>query len=301
MFNRRRLMFGDVPLAAFEFYGITDDRVFTKSVDGETWTVQATGASGSTGTAIIYANGLYCFVHYAGWAWSADGITWTLKPLGTTTTNQYRGVAYGAGFWVFVGTNSGTSKVFRRAESTPDGLLTNIVVGSSNRVRDIIYENGMFVALASFGFDEIYRSDDAITWSVVYTAVGSFVFGRVIWDGSRFVAVGTTGEVLTSADGITWVYTKPTTLAFLDISYRAGLYYLVVNSDGVYTSPDLITFTSAVVRSGLQTITTTPAGSSLKTTAAGVLGSQVFSPPTPWTILSIPDGLDRAMIRSRLT
>jgi len=277
-----------------EYYGISASRVFTRSDDGITWSVQATGAGGSDGTAIIHANGLYCFCHWAGWAWSPDGITWTLKPLGTVTSNRYYGVAYGVGYWVFGGTNNNTSKVFRQVLGDPAGAVANITVGTAPIVYDVIFADGAFIAVTG-PTAEIYRSVDAITWTVVYGPVGSVNILRVMYLNNGYLAVGS-NQLLQSSDGISWV-SIPIAFTFQDITYYKGQYYFL-QLDGVYSSTDLVTFTREIGPGvgSFRTISSTKKN----VVAAGEIGRRAYRPPVPWVNGLLTDALSRTMIRSRI-
>jgi len=63
---------------------------------------------------------------------------------------------------------------------------------------------------------------------------------------SQFVALGTNGSILTSADGLTWTSaaTIPTGGANMNsIAFGAGLYVAVGTGGSIFTSPNLVTWT----------------------------------------------------------
>jgi hypothetical protein len=75
----------------------------------------------------------------------------------------------------------------------------------------------------------------------------------VIYDGSRWIAVGATGLLMTSTDAVTWsvIDTTFNTLSFTGIAYN-GTTYVICNSIGttVTTTTDLTTFTSRAIAGG---------------------------------------------------
>jgi hypothetical protein len=66
----------------------------------------------------------------------------------------------------------------------------------------------------------------------------------VIWDGTRFLAVGSNGLLLISADGITWVSSGNVFGGNVGRSIIfANGQYVVASDEGIYTSPDAVTWT----------------------------------------------------------
>jgi len=96
--------------------------------------------------------------------------------------------------------------------------------------------------------------------------------------GTQFIALGTDGSILTSADGNTWILsTHPVpsggmnSIAFGSVS-GAPIYVAVGNGGNIFTSPDLVTWTAAVSHTGNNLYNVSfPNGTFLATGANGTL------------------------------
>jgi hypothetical protein len=186
------------------------------SSDCATWTERNPGQSltpdaGITGflSDLAFGNGLFVAVGEeqpdAGStigliATSPDGITWTQQDssLPVDVGVSLDAVGYGAGLFVAAGlrADGGTNVV-----TSPDGIhwtSRGSPFGANEFVADIAYANGTFVAVGT----RIWTSADGIAWTVRqdYRSLNSVAFGN-----GRFTAVGLSGAILTSLDGIEWV------------------------------------------------------------------------------------------------
>jgi len=105
----------------------------------------------------------------------------------------------------------------------------------------------------------------------------------VTFDGSQFIALGTDGSILTSADGNTWILsTNPVpsggtagprmnSIAFGIVS-NATIYVAVGDGGNIFTSPDLVTWTAAASPTGNNLYNVSfPNGSFVATGANGTL------------------------------
>ena len=94
----------------------------------------------------------------------------------------------------------------------------------------VTYGNGVFVAIASIGTNQVMTSPDGFTWTSRLAAAmnewSSVTFGEGI-----FVAVSTTGtgnRVMTSPDGITWtIRVSAADSAWTEVRYGAGRFVAV--------------------------------------------------------------------------
>lgn len=126
----------------------------------------------------------------------------------------------------------------------------------SSAIQSVAYGGGKFVAVGDGG--KVSTSPDGVTWTPRTTAwLGAVTtITGIIWDGSKFVAVGydatPVGYAGTSADGITWsVAALPTNdqNAPSCVSFGAGVYVIGCNGTGstlgnYWTSPDAATWTA---------------------------------------------------------
>ena len=91
---------------------------------------------------------------------------------------------------------------------------TSRTSGTEAWLMAITYGNGKFVAVGTVNNHSeainILTSPDGINWSVLTSANfpesgGVFMLREVTYGDGLFVAVGNSGEILTSSDGTTWV------------------------------------------------------------------------------------------------
>ena len=80
-------------------------------------------------------------------------------------------------------------------------------------------------------------SPDAVTWTT-RTSGTSVILYKVKWinETSRYVAVGDSGKVLYSTDGITWNNTTVASANLRGIAYFNGKYIVTGTNGDIYTS-----------------------------------------------------------------
>lgn len=64
---------------------------------------------------------------------------------------------------------------------------------------------------------------------------------------SKYVAVGESGYVLYSADGISWNSVQTAISSVKSVTYFDGKYVIVGSAGNIYTSTDLLSWTQKVV------------------------------------------------------
>jgi hypothetical protein len=170
-----------------------------------------------------------------------SGAVWSWRnPL--PTGNSLRGVAYGAGTLVAVG-SQGT------VVSSPDGMQwTQSISGVTTPLTGVAYGNGLFVAVG--GFDTSSESTNTVLTSTNGSAwtrrnggstniLWSITYGRGL-----FVAVGMgdlpgTSVILTSPDGIAWSTRDQGAFGELhSVVYANGLFVAVGVGGSIATSLD---------------------------------------------------------------
>ncbi|MEK8095466.1 hypothetical protein WOC76_23690 [Methylocystis sp. IM3] len=166
---------------------------------------------------------------------ATTGVDWIGRT--ASVSNSWRGIAYGAGLFVAVGST--------RAMTSPDGITwTTRTMAASVNLQGAAYGNGLFVAVGGGGLAA--TSPDGITWTS--RAVPSNGWASVAYGAGLFVAVGGSGAVMTSPDGIAWTArTAAASNNWYGVAYGAGLFVAVSNSGAgnrVMTSPDGIAWTS---------------------------------------------------------
>lgn len=176
---------------------------------------------------------------------STDGITWVPQTSGTT--NDLHGIVWTGGVLVAVG-NSGTIL------TSPDGEnWTTRNSTTLNQLADVAW-NGSTLLIAVGGDSVLASETGGATWAEVDPASG-FNFGSVVWTGSKFVAVGSTGSIwpyagmaATSSNGLIWKFSAENSLPVTGM-YKmtwTGTQLIATTFDGnaTATSPDGITWTN---------------------------------------------------------
>jgi len=223
--------------------------IFT-SPDAVAWTERATGAEKPL-AAIGYGSNSFVAVGVGGViVASPDANVWTQSSSGSFT--NFNAVAYGNNTFV---TSNG-----RIALTSPDGAVWNTTPLVSDdsltsyTIRDIVYGNGLFVAVGSAdGKDVIRSSSDGMNWTnrLVRPSSAYSYFRRVVYGNGTFVAIGDS-FVYTSADGLIWTE-RPMEIQyrFNGITYGNGMFFAVGSGDYadlLLTSPDGIKWTVSALK-----------------------------------------------------
>jgi len=193
--------------------------ILISSDAGETWVVHDTLLSGEW-NGVVYADGLFVMVGLSGGvATSPDGLVWTPRTSGTTTTLQ--AITYGDG--LYVACMSGDKFI-----TSLNGIdWSNVTVGVSATWVSITYGGGSFVAVARSGTgDRIVSSLDGTVWASSGFANTEKLWDVIYADGAFILSIGDTGRdntVASSADGVDWAYMDGISMASSCIVYGDGL------------------------------------------------------------------------------
>jgi hypothetical protein len=128
---------------------------------------------------------------------SPDGLTWTNPTLVPLTAEGLNAVAASALTIVIIGDNGA---LFRSTNGSTWSLPT--VYANTNKINDIIYEGGQFVAIGNTG-TIVTSSDEGINWDVRLSGTIENLRG-ISYNGSSYMIVGDSNITLRSSDGITW-------------------------------------------------------------------------------------------------
>ena len=184
---------------------------------------------------IVYGNGLYVMTgdtpsRYV--ATSSDGISWTLRSISFSASNEgTRTLFYEDGLFIVGGTTA--DGVY--ATSTNGTSWTRKSIGSSGTVYSITKGKGLWV----MGFSEnIYTSTSGTSWVKrgkpfsQSDYVLSLCYGKGL-----FIAGGNNGVISTSTDGINWTQRTSLSGNVRALVYNSGL-YLAGTTSGLYSSED---------------------------------------------------------------
>jgi len=187
-----------------KFVAVGDTGAIHTSVDGETWTAQASGTSQNLRDIVwnkwaVGERGVpeYVVVGNNGTIlWSSNGEDWYTVTSGVTT--NFTALAYNGNTYVAVG-GAGDVLYSNNVTSWQSGTS-----GVSTNLLDIIYNDDIdkFIAVGVDGV--ILESSDGNTWTAQESGTTDALLG-ISWTEGRMVVVGGNGSVITSDDGgLTW-------------------------------------------------------------------------------------------------
>jgi hypothetical protein len=115
-------------------------------------------------------------------------------------------------------------------------------LGIADTLEGVAYGNGKYIAIGNqrTGLDgTIYGSADGVSWTHLAT-IPNHRLGDIVCVGGKFVAVGQSGGILTSADGTTWKVTAAPEIKdrLNAVAYADGTYVAVGDGGVVVTSTD---------------------------------------------------------------
>ena len=205
-------------------YVLVGGNALLTSMDGQTWTKQASGSAASPNS-VAYGNGLFVTVGIGVFS-SPDAQKWTRRTSGASQTLSE--IAYGNGVFVADGSSdvvvstNGINWQSLNSSITTDGLI------------DVAYGGGRFVAVGGDGM--VLGSPDGSHWTKEISATNIGLSALAV-GGGTWVAVGYDGAVVRSTNGVDWETADSGTTSFLmDIAYGQGLFVAVGDQGTVLTS-----------------------------------------------------------------
>ncbi|MDP4095132.1 MAG: stalk domain-containing protein, partial [Bacillota bacterium] len=136
----------------------------------------------------------------------------------------FKSVTYANDIFVAVGTEIAVSY---------DGVKWKIVKSIGEYLYSVIYSDGKFVAVGTYG--KILTSYNGLQWCEQNSYTGDNLYS-IIHENNLFVAVGNS-VILTSEDGIDWSIQNNNFVGFLkSVAYGKNLYAAVGDYGNIYTS-----------------------------------------------------------------
>lgn len=230
----------EVTFADGKFMAVGSDGTILSSLNGLNWTAEISG-TGENLFDVAYGNGVWVAVGgdqrnnewRAALLTSNNGIDWVtrISEGWSTDGTQLHGVTYANGRFVVVGDRGVVL-------ASADGVTwtTNRAIGSSRHYyKSVAYGNGRFVAVGE-GDDSILVSTDGVIWQPY--AAPDVALDQVEFAEGRFMAVGEDGLIMSSTNGVDWVFEpSPTVTRLRDIVHGAGSWVAVGNNDTILQSP----------------------------------------------------------------
>jgi photosystem II stability/assembly factor-like uncharacterized protein len=232
------------------------------SADGVSWTARGGGYRDAV-YAIDFDGSKYVATGVFGTILtSADGSTWTSRSQGD---KHLFGVAGNGSRWIAVGEKStilssddgGATWTGRTAargdaftdviwdgkqfiasgyggtiQTSADGITWEAAGQAESTLYSMSFANGLYVAVGGDGSRTISTSSDGRTWAIRYSRTGGSL-NAAAWNGARWVVVGDSGRVLSSADGISWDERSAATSKSLVGVAWTGSRFIAVGEDGI--------------------------------------------------------------------
>lgn len=127
-------------------------------------------------------------------------------------------------------------------------------------------------------------SPDGITWTYHAPPGGvAYVWVDVLWDGTKFVAFSSAGDVATSTNGDTWTIVSNMGVSVMNAAWNGTLYVTLNNSTTAYISTNLTTWSPVSLPTGSSWRYITTLGNyfvMIDTTSARKSAKTLFIAPT---------------------
>lgn len=208
-------------------------KFWTSSDGGTTWSASGDTGAGRTLASIAWGGSLFVAVGNNGSVvTSPNGSTWTTRDISAITTLNVNDVVWGGSQFIAVGPNV----ILSSANGTTWTDVTPSFAGSTT-LNSVAWGNGLFIAAGQeMGVGSaIYTSPDGITWTQQTLPAGllsSQVLRAVAWSGSRFMAAGDWGVILTSTNGVDWSDVNVAADQFIQAMTWANNTFVAVGANG---------------------------------------------------------------------
>lgn len=307
---------------------LSSTRILT-SPDGVTWTPRT--SKSYTDIRGVVCDGLRCVAVGASGTiqTSPDAVTWTLTPPQASAANLNGVTTNGS---LFVIAAQGDSYGGPYILTSPDGTTWTQVENGAKNLKDIIWSGSQFVAVGTLGVSYTspdgttwtprYPGGNRELFGVAfdgttYVAVGSVALKtsangqswtdrlagnipnlnmgitNVVWTGWQFIAVGHSGALVTSPDGLNWVeHSSVSSRDLFGLALGAGSqfnYAAAAESGRIYTADDLDAWTErttettndlmAIASNGFRFVAV-GVGGVIQTSALGDVWTATTSPTT---------------------
>jgi hypothetical protein len=230
---------------------------------------------------------------------STNGTSWKWPPyLAASTGIVTEEIFYNLGYY-FVLANDGTDTFLRVSDTNGSSyLFFSYLSGMAAKSIALVSGLAVMVGTDSTGSAmQIYTGTNLLSWSARTPGAGGTgtTLNKVIFGGSRFVAVGNNGEIQVSTAGTIWANSAPDSAfsgTFWDVAYGNGLYVAVGHSAAgaaeIQTSADGITWDSQTSALAQELYGVSFNGT--RFIAVGTDGIQYSTNGTAWTAATVGGG-----------
>ena len=170
---------------------------------------------------------------------SDGGNTWDVSA--SLFSGAINNLVYLNGIWFALGYNGILGGGFTGLYySTDNGInWTPLSTFNNTYINDIAYNGSFYIAVGTdFSSTNAWRSTDGITWSPISTVPPYVELRTIIYNGTYWVAGGSSNTILYSPDGITWSTasgtSSPPSVTFTKLFYNGHI--TIAISDGTITN-----------------------------------------------------------------
>jgi hypothetical protein len=196
----------------------------------DTWTWKNPLPAGVPMYSVAYGDGKSVVVGSGGTAVvSDDGTNWFARQVSVIGEERLSSVTYGNGRFVAIGTQS----IVTSTDTTNWIVMASPTSALLTSVR---FVGGLFVAAGDGGI--ILTSGDGTNWLKRHEQVGLFGSSSVAYGNGRFVAGWeSSGGLLSSTDGVSWVQGTNIGFGFLRLAFGSGTFVAVNVSSTITSNP----------------------------------------------------------------
>ncbi len=195
---------------------------------------------------VAYNNGLFVAVGDEGKiATSPNGITWTQRTSGLTSSQDIRGITWDPINSLFIAVG-GEASVSYALITSPDGITWTPRTHNLTTDPIAVASNNSNLIVAT-GVGEVSTSPDGITWTIRAITMAGSVNNVFHNKSNLWVIVGQLGTLETSPDGINWTVRTSgfgaTSITGVTYATDSRLIWVIVGLGKIATSSDGITWT----------------------------------------------------------
>ena len=198
------------------------------STNGIKWTSSFDSSDFTNANLLVFGAGKYILLRAQGFAYSADGRTWSDIESLPISAQRWMGAAWGNDRMIVVG--SGADSFL----CTTDGISWSIIAPPDSKLFcDICYGDGKFVAVTTSG--ESYTSEDGTSWAGGETSDVWAGTCKITYGDGVFVCCPMSGSTAYySVDGLLWESAElPHDVDWGDLAYAFGKFFLVAYNSAV--------------------------------------------------------------------
>jgi len=159
---------------------------------------------------------------------STNGVTW-IKATTYPSTQGVIDVFWTGTQWVALGNGGDIS-------TSPDALTWVLQASGTTQPLYGLASSPSIMVVVGAGGTVLTSTNNGVTWTPQANPSGSTPLNRVVWTGTQFVAVGSSGFEMTSTDGINWV-AQPTPYTYTSVLFGSDPYNL---NDILWTGTSLV-------------------------------------------------------------